>query len=349
MLFSIIIPVHNGERYLAECVNSALAQDSKRTEIILVENGSTDNTPVLADNYASQYENIKCLHRGRIGLFAARQEGIKAAKGDWIVALDADDKLKENAISTLAVYLENIIVREPEISLVIYKATVLNEHGDQEVLKNGSAHGNKVYGGRNKEILYEQFCRDDSLNSMWTKCLRRDIASIEPYDIFLNYGEDLYQTATYLERAEKIAFLDENLYYYRKNEASLTASYSEVFLENQNIVWKRMDDFLLNRRNEQYNEWVRRRKALTCSILIAAIIYSGLSFSDKKKALKETFEDEFYKQYSHIELPEWAPEEDIFVHKLQMNDEPMKALLSNAIRHDVKVAFKKCLKWREVT
>ncbi len=344
MLFSIVIPIHNGERYLSDCMESALMQDSGLAEIILVENGSTDRTPELVDEYARKYDNVIALHRGRIGLFAARQEGIKASSGDWIIALDADDKLKENAIGRLFGFLTAASSDNPDIDLVIYKASVMTVAGETHSLNSEDSFDNRIYEGADKEELYEQFCRDDSLNSMWTKCIRRDIAEVTPSDIFLNYGEDLYQTATYLERADKIAVLNQDLYFYRKNEDSLTASYSNVFLDNQKIVWARMDDFLVKRNNDKYTEWVRARKSLTCSILITTIIYSKLSYFEKRAALKKAMDDDFYKTYAYLDLPEWAPEEDVFVHGLQMSSRPMKALLSNAVKHDLKVAVKKCLK-----
>ena len=91
-MISVIIPVYNGERYLAETIDSVLAQTHRPFEVIIIDDGSTDNTADIARSY----QNIRYRHQTNHGLGAARNAGIGAAEGDFIAFLDADDLWSEN-------------------------------------------------------------------------------------------------------------------------------------------------------------------------------------------------------------------------------------------------------------
>ena len=108
MKLSIIVPVYNVEPYLRKCVDSLLAQDLPESayEIILVDDGSTDASGVIADEYAERYANIRVLHQQNGGLSAARNTGIDAAQGDYIQFVDSDDYLEPNVLSGLVAKME---------------------------------------------------------------------------------------------------------------------------------------------------------------------------------------------------------------------------------------------------
>ena len=101
MNVSIIIPVHNSEKYLEECVNSVLSGINEDDEIILVENGSSDSSWDMCQNYSSQYPNIKAVSLDTAGVSIARNKGISLADCEWIHFLDSDDVLGEGAVQTL--------------------------------------------------------------------------------------------------------------------------------------------------------------------------------------------------------------------------------------------------------
>lgn len=91
MKISIIIPVYNVSQYLNECVNSVLSQSYKDTELILVDDGSTDNSSLLCDQIAIENKNIKVIHKANGGLSDARNVGLLHATGDYLLFLDSDD------------------------------------------------------------------------------------------------------------------------------------------------------------------------------------------------------------------------------------------------------------------
>ena len=99
---SVIIPVYNTEKYLKKCISSVLGQDYPDIEIILVDDGSTDNCPALCDWYAQNHSNISVIHQPNLGLGAARNAGILHTQGDFLLFVDSDDCLDGSlAISRL--------------------------------------------------------------------------------------------------------------------------------------------------------------------------------------------------------------------------------------------------------
>lgn len=103
ILLSIIVPLYNSEKWLPKCVNSLLHQDisSDEYEIILVDDGSPDNCRIIGENYASLYSNIRVLCRPNGGTSAARNTGVRAAKGKYLYFVDPDDYILENSLKDI--------------------------------------------------------------------------------------------------------------------------------------------------------------------------------------------------------------------------------------------------------
>ncbi len=106
-LISVIIPVYNVEKYLKECVDSVLYQTYKNYEIILVDDGSTDSSPQICDEYASKYECVSVIHKENSGLSHTRNKGLSVAQGEYVYFLDSDDYIDSNAFTMLVESIEN--------------------------------------------------------------------------------------------------------------------------------------------------------------------------------------------------------------------------------------------------
>lgn len=104
-LISIIVPVYNVEKYLCECINSIINQKVKHWELILVDDGSTDRSGSICDNYVTKDNRIRVIHKQNGGVSSARNIGIEEAKGEWLVFVDADDWVDENYLTLI---FENI-------------------------------------------------------------------------------------------------------------------------------------------------------------------------------------------------------------------------------------------------
>ena len=96
MKFSIIVPAYNVAQYIEECIESILNQDYDNYEIIVVDDGATDETPKILDEIASKSEKVRVIHQKNGGLSAARNSGIEAASGEYILFLDGDDFGQKN-------------------------------------------------------------------------------------------------------------------------------------------------------------------------------------------------------------------------------------------------------------
>lgn len=121
--FSFIIPVYNMEKYLTECLNSVFNQTVKDFEVILINDGSTDSSGEICDQYSKKYDFVHTIHQKNEGLSEARNAGIKLAKGDYIVLLDSDDFIRENALEILSKIID---ARHPEVIISNYYYTYEN-------------------------------------------------------------------------------------------------------------------------------------------------------------------------------------------------------------------------------
>ena len=100
-IISVIVPVYNVEEYLERCVDSILRQTYTNLEVILVDDGSTDNCPQICEQYASFDKRVRVIHQSNGGLFAARNAGIDAAKGEYLSFIDSDDFISEDMYTSL--------------------------------------------------------------------------------------------------------------------------------------------------------------------------------------------------------------------------------------------------------
>ena len=111
-LISIIIPVYNREKYIEECLNSILSQTFNDYEILLIDDGSNDNTGIICDKYAEENKKIKVFHKKNGGVSSARNLGLRCAKGKWIIFVDSDDVLAKESLTIM-----NSIINKPNYIL----------------------------------------------------------------------------------------------------------------------------------------------------------------------------------------------------------------------------------------
>ena len=113
-LVSVIVPIYNVEAYLLRCVNSIKEQTYNNLEIILVDDGSTDSSGMIADSFAENYERIRVIHQKNGGLSAARNTGIDNTKTEYITFVDSDDYVDSNMYEVL---LKNMDSKNADISI----------------------------------------------------------------------------------------------------------------------------------------------------------------------------------------------------------------------------------------
>ena len=194
---SIIVPVYNAEDYLRECIDSLLNQTKKNIEIILVNDGSTDHSLEIIEEYCKKYENVVCVNQENKGVCIARNAGIDIARGEYIGWLDSDDMLKENAIETLL----NLMIQN-DADYGYYNITFYPEQ-----VSTKKAWYKEYKGERNWDFIE----RNSQCTNSLTKKSLLDKINIKYW--FEKYSE--YGWIMVLLFAQRIVSLDEKMYIYR--------------------------------------------------------------------------------------------------------------------------------------
>ena len=129
-LISIIVPVYNVEPFISECINSILIQSYKNFELILVNDGSTDNSPTICEQYASKDKRIKVIHKANGGLSDARNWGLKFSSGEYVVFLDSDDYWNDcDALFSLY----SLLNKYSEVDVVFFRRFTFEENISQHI------------------------------------------------------------------------------------------------------------------------------------------------------------------------------------------------------------------------
>ena len=221
MLFSFIVPVYNTSQYLERCIKSILCQKGADFEILLIDDGSTDNSGELCDQYAEQNPDIvRVIHKENEGLLLTRRRGFKEAKGDWFICIDSDDYADEHL-------LENVVsaIEKYHPDMVMYNFQYVDDNGKKSQSRL-RIENESVYDGDEKQFIYAQRLLSDDINNMWSKALKREVVDIDAdySDCGIrNMCEDAIQVLPLLTQAKKIVYLSDPLYQYRKGEGSITS------------------------------------------------------------------------------------------------------------------------------
>lgn len=257
MLFSVIVPMYNAEKYIADCIDSVINQTFKEFELIIINDGSKDSSLEIAKNYSKFDNRIKIIDQENKGLFHTRCVGIKNSKGDYLVFLDADDRLKLNALEILSLEILN-----GNYDMIIYTAEFLYENGKTKPF-TPLYDGDFVFQGTRKTDLYKKILKGNRLNNIWIKAIRANCFEV---DKFINYpkitmGEDLLHTLYPITNAKKIKYINKILYQYRINASSMTRNFQpdvyeghkKIYLEIKNMLKKWDMD------NKEYNSILNNR------------------------------------------------------------------------------------------
>ncbi len=145
-----------------------------------------------------------------------------------------------------------------------------------------------------------------------------------------------------MDKSGGISYLDRVIYGYVTDNAGLSGSYHKEYLDHQITAWERFDEFVTgwDKGSGRYKKMLDERKSLTCSIAVKSLLMSDLKKSEVSDRLKEILSDPFYRTYSALELPSWAPEEDAFFHGLQLSPSPYKAMMGYLGKHRLKAFIK---------
>lgn len=235
---SVIIPCYNVENYLGKCINSVLAQTYKNYEIILIDDGSTDNSGKICDEYSKKEKKISVYHQPNSGVSRSRNIGIRKAKGKYILFLDADDIIAPFLLDEALKYMDDDID-------AVFGGKVSIENADTFVFDE------KFYG----QIIYEKgslinlklhFLRHDITFGMngsvarnpGCKLIKTEICKKVLFDESLKLSEDILWNLELIENCSKICVVKQIWYIYRQHPLSKVHKYNEnVIIEFENALF----------------------------------------------------------------------------------------------------------------
>jgi glycosyltransferase involved in cell wall biosynthesis len=215
---SVIIPVYNTENYLNACVDSILQQVDVSIEIILVDDGSTDSSPTICDDYAQKHENIHALHIQNSGPATAKNEGLKLAQGNYIALTDSDDRMEPLMLHKM---VNAGYEKDADIVCCNYKQI------DEQCNVSHLNSTNQQYVLNHEEGLIHFFSKNKIYSQCWTKLYKRQMLTdnhIEN-DPGLRTDEDFIFNIRAFVHAKTTVIVDEPLYEYTHLESSLAHAY----------------------------------------------------------------------------------------------------------------------------
>ena len=213
---SIIIPVYNVEKYIEKCIKSVINQTYKNIEIIIIIDGSKDNSANIVKKFVKKDNRIVLVERENRGVMHTRIEGVQMATGDFIMFLDADDWIDHEACLKLLDYQMKYDVDIVRCSYICAKRDKLQLY---KTIENNSYVTKDKYIG----MVYNKFIEKPNFNSMCFQLIKRELAiKIKNDENKITVAEDLNYNLDLYTKSQSIMLINEGLYYYRVNPESET-------------------------------------------------------------------------------------------------------------------------------
>ncbi len=209
--FTVVVPVYNVEMYLKECLESILQQDFDDYEIVAVDDGSTDNSGKILDEYSAINKKIKVIHKENGGVVSARKAAARAASGKYVITVDSDDSLVKGAMSCMFEILNN-----GDYDMLFYDYYKLMGNDKRMLVENNLHEG--LYTGEELEELKRNFLGENKMpHSLWTRAIKKELyvnAQLGLPETF-SLGDDAAVMLICMINARSIYVLHKALYEYK--------------------------------------------------------------------------------------------------------------------------------------
>ena len=250
-MISIIIPIYNAEKYLKYCLESIKKQNYSDYEVLMIDDGSTDNSKNICKKYQLNDKKFRLIEKENGGSASARNLGLLNAQGDYIAFVDADDYIEYDYLSKLYHLINKY---NADIAQCSFKKVFQYESC------NKNKNGYKISTYSNKEVL-EKFCEKQeylSIAVLWNKLYKKEL--FQNLEFPVNKGiDDEYLICNIIDRAKSIVITDEILYYYYMSENSQMRSKPSLKqLDCIEAIEKQLDFFLCQGYDDLYNKLLYR-------------------------------------------------------------------------------------------
>ena len=296
---SVIIPVYNREEYVEECIRSVFAQSYTDFEIIIIDDGSTDNTVEICEELAKEDSRIR-IHLGKHrGVSAARNIGLDVAQGEFVFFIDSDDVIHPFLFETLVSGMREHGAGISGSCVV----SVFEENWDKvrKRIEEPTESANTTYQDH-EETLHAIFCTQSPLSEIGGVMFRRDLIGGTKFKTDLYIGEDFYFIYENLIKGADAVFIDKKWYYCRIHQKNSSWDFKFSGFHNRfyrrQIVWESEEKF-------GRTEYVNRQKQQAFGIFVTCM-RKNKPYSDENKSMRS-----FIKEYKKTLFPAMTWKEKI--------------------------------------
>ena len=253
---SVIIPVYNREEYIRECIDSVFAQSHQEFEIVIIDDGSSDNTVEICESLAESDDRIKFIKAEHGGVSAARNKGLEAAKGEYVFFLDSDDVIHPMLFETLVTAMKQ---NNAAISgTVVVNFPDKHWHEVKDMIAKSSSVGETTYQSH-QQSLDAMFRGSSPLSMIGGIMMRRDLIGDTKFNTDIYIGEDYLFIYENLIKGADTVFLRQKWYYCRlhSNNSSWDYGFSGFYTRfiRRKLVWESEERFgRIKNSNKQKND-----------------------------------------------------------------------------------------------
>ncbi|MGP1513858.1 MAG: glycosyltransferase family 2 protein [Gemella haemolysans] len=312
-MISIIVPIYNVEEYLEDCLNSILSQTYNDYEVIMVNDGTTDNSVKIAERYTSKDRRFTLINQENKGLSGARNTALKYSKGEYICFLDSDDKLCD---TFLEVCMKNMADDVDIVETGRHYITGASRGDNIEYIEKYN-ESEEVDVITSKNILFEKLGKGDIYNSVFPRVVRRTLIDDDFFPEGLIF-EDLATTPIMLDNVRKFVKINKALFLYRVRENSITTNKFSVKSLDIFKVCDIVEDYFLKNKNDMILNSIYL-------LLFRNITFQYKLYITSKHEYRWKYEEYldkyviFLKEYSYLDLNLYRMSPKYFYYLLKMN------------------------------
>ena len=274
-MISIIVPVYKAEKFITRCVDSVIAQTYQDWELLLVDDGSPDQSGVICDNYSRNDQRIKVFHKQNGGVSSARNLGIENAQGEWITFLDADDYILTDFLSHLADKIQ------PGIDLIISGSKRFGDSSLDNSIPCDCEYDSNLLIINKINVKQEDYVFHGTCSYPWGKLLRTSIIKQHHlfFDTTMKVSEDTCFMLKYLNRIEKVLFVKggDYMYYTLGTKTYMQMSFNEYKKHTEGLQ-STLEELFVN----EYDNFIESRFAYVLQQLFFNAFLNGLSLLNYK-------------------------------------------------------------------
>lgn len=290
MLFSVVVPVYNVEKYVAQCLESLINQTFSDYEIIIVNDGATDNSLSICEDYQKKDSKIRIINQENKGLAIARRTGSLEAKGDYIINVDSDDWVDQYYLAELAK-----IIDESHADLVCMnhfenEDKLIKNPNFNDVLLNKEEIKKTIYPYLIRNIKYEYF-----IPTAWAKAFKKDLFVRNTCETRIQVGEDGAVIVPCVFQSNIVYLSSKACYHYRITDHSMIQNKKPRSYQDVINVY----NHLINKLGDDYEEFKLQVSRLVCHLAFNCSItqfYGDRSYKEARKVILENLNNPIIKE-----------------------------------------------------